>query len=78
MPFKSFEKLLSLICPQLEIHEEMAILRGGPIMPELALYAMLQHLAGGSYSDIHFFTGISTSAEVSIGVSLKELCAMVA
>jgi hypothetical protein len=31
-------------------------------MPELALYATLRYLAGGSYSDIHFFTGISTSS----------------
>jgi hypothetical protein len=62
MSLKSFNKLLSLIRPQLEVNEEMAILRGGPIMPELALYATLRYLAGGSYSDIHFFTGISTSS----------------
>jgi hypothetical protein len=37
----------------------MASLRGGTILPELCLYARLRYLAGGSYSDIQYFTGIS-------------------
>ena len=37
----------------------MGSLRGGAILPELCLYACLRYLAGGSYSDIKFFTGIS-------------------
>ena len=62
MPLASFEKLLSFIREDLEVNKDMAMLRGGPILPELALYATLRYLAGGSYSDIRFFTGISTSS----------------
>ena len=38
----------------------MGSLRGGAIIPELCLHACsLRYLAGGSYSDIKFFTGMS-------------------
>ena len=40
----------------------MASLRGSPITPEIKLYATLQCLAGGFYSDIRFLTGMSTSS----------------
>jgi hypothetical protein len=62
MSIESFNKLLSFIHPQLEVDEDMASLRGGVIMPEIALYCTLRYLAGGSYLDIRFFTGISTSS----------------
>ena len=40
----------------------MAGLRGGAIGPDISLYACLRYVAGGSYSDIRFFTGISTAS----------------
>jgi len=58
----SFKKLLSFIRDDLMVDQEMANIRGGAILPEIALYATLRYLAGGSYSDIRFFTGISTSS----------------
>ena len=58
----SFIKLTNLIRHALEVDEDMANLRGGPIIPEICLYCCLRYLAGGSYSDIRFFTGISTAS----------------
>ena len=58
MSLDSFTKLLSHIRPLLVVDAEMARRRGGQINPELCLYACLQFLAGGSYSDIQFFTGM--------------------
>ena len=56
----SFTKLLSRhIRPSLEVDAEMARKRGGKIHPELCLYACLRFLAGGSYSDLRFFTGMN-------------------
>jgi hypothetical protein len=37
----------------------MAGRRGGAILPEICLFVCLRFLAGGSYLDIKFFTGIS-------------------
>ena len=63
MDYTSFCKLLSLIDPhQKEVNNEMALLRGGEVIKELRLYATLRYLAGGSYSDICFFCGISKSS----------------
>lgn len=59
MSFESFEKLLSFIRDDLEVDKDMAALRGGAILPEICLYVTLRFLAGGSYSDIRFFTGIT-------------------
>jgi hypothetical protein len=51
MPLKSIDKLLSLIRPQLgEVDKEMVSLKGGPIMPELALFATLWYLAGDPFT----------------------------
>ena len=55
----SFNQLLSFLRDKLEVDNRMASLRGGTILPELCLYARLRYLAGGSYSDIQYFTGIS-------------------
>ena len=45
---------------RLEVDKQMGSLRGGAIIPELCLHACsLRYLAGGSYSDIKFFTGMS-------------------
>ncbi len=57
MSAPSFQKLIDFIGPSLEVDFEMARRRGGQIYPELCLYACLRFLAGGSYSDIRFFTG---------------------
>ena len=52
MSLTSFEKLLSLIRKSLKVDSAMAQLRGGLIIPEIALYCTLRYLAGGSYTDI--------------------------
>jgi hypothetical protein len=62
MSLDSFHKLLSYIKPILAIDERMAWLHGGPILPELHLYYMLRWLAGGSYSDIYMYVGVSKSS----------------
>lgn len=59
MSRKSFDLLLSYIQKDLEANEAMASLRGGVIIPEIRLYCTLRWLAGGSYSDIYLFMGIS-------------------
>jgi DDE superfamily endonuclease len=67
MSYDSFCTLLDQIRCQLNtIDEEMAALRGGPILHELYLYATIRYLAGASYSDICFFCGISKSTFYSI------------
>jgi hypothetical protein len=55
-------KLLGYIHDDLLVNSEMASLCGGAILPEIQLYCTLQHLAGGLYSDIQFFTGISAAS----------------
>jgi hypothetical protein len=58
----SFNKLLEFVRPRLAVDERMATLRGGAIIPELCLYCTIRWLAGGSYSDIFYFCGISKSS----------------
>jgi DDE superfamily endonuclease len=62
MSLASFNKILGYIRADLEVDNRMAALRGGAIMPEIALYLCLRLLAGGSYSDIFFFTGVSQAS----------------
>ena len=50
MSLTSFEKLLSFIRKSLEVDSAMVQLRGGVIIPEIALYYMLCYLAGGLYT----------------------------
>ncbi len=59
MAYDSFNKLLILIRSDLQVNNKMAGLRGGAILPEICLFVCLRFLAGGSYLDIKFFTGIS-------------------
>ena len=40
----------------------MAQLQGGEIIPEIFLYCTVCYLAGGSYTDIFFFVGISSAS----------------
>jgi hypothetical protein len=58
----SFHKFRWYIEPSLAIDEQMAWLCGGPILPELRLYCPLRCLAGGSYSDIYMYVGVSRSS----------------
>jgi hypothetical protein len=62
MSERSFNKLLGFIKDHTMVDTTMAGLRGGAIGPEISLYACLRYVAGGSYSDIRFFTGISTAS----------------
>jgi hypothetical protein len=64
MTLPSFTKLLGYIHDSLLVDSDMASLRGGAIAPEIQLYCTLRYMAGGSYSDVQFFTGISTSYRV--------------
>ena len=52
MSLTSFEKLLSFIRQSLEVDSAMAQLRGGVIIPEIALYCMLCYIAGHLYTNI--------------------------
>ena len=62
MSHDSLNKLLSAVQKDLEVDREMAKLRGGAILSEICLYVCLCYLAGGSYSDIKYFTGISSAS----------------
>jgi hypothetical protein len=62
----SFLRLLSFVRDKLEVNNRMGSLRGGAILPELCLYACLRYLAGGSYSDIKFSTGISVPSRYRV------------
>jgi hypothetical protein len=53
----------------------MASLCGSEIALEIQLYCTLQYIAGGSYSDIQFFMGISTAS--FYGVVWRTICAIV-
>jgi hypothetical protein len=59
MSHASFSKLLSYIRPELEVDLLQSSRRGQSIIPEIRLYCTLRWLAGGSYSDIYMFVGIS-------------------
>ena len=54
MSLTSFEKLLSFIRQSLKVDMAMVELRGGVIIPEIALYCTLRYIAGGLYTDIFF------------------------
>jgi hypothetical protein len=62
MEVGSFDKLLEIVREDLEVDQDMANLRGGPIIPELCLFCTIWWLAGGSYLDIVDITGISVSS----------------
>jgi hypothetical protein len=62
MTHLSFTKLLASLRLQLEVNQHRANQRGGAILPEICLYVCIRFLAGGSYSDIRFFTGLSVAS----------------
>jgi hypothetical protein len=57
-----FTKLLGFIRDSRLVDSDMASLCGGIIAPEIQLHCTLQYIAGGLYSDIKFFMGISTAS----------------
>ena len=57
MSLTSFDKLLTIIRQSLEVDTAMAELRGGVIIPEIALYCTLRYITGGSYTNIFFLSG---------------------
>ena len=59
MDYESFQKLLRFVRLRISVNYTMAEYRGGAIIPEIRLYSVLRWLAGGSYSDILYFCGIS-------------------
>jgi hypothetical protein len=58
----SFTKLLGYIRDSRLVDSDMASLCGGITVPEIQLYCTLWYIAGVSYSNIKFFTGISTAS----------------
>jgi hypothetical protein len=62
MMLTSFTKLLGYIHDTLLVDSDMASLCGGEIVLEIKLYCTLWYIAGRSYSNIQFFTGISTAS----------------
>ena len=62
MSMSSFDQLLSYIRKTLEVDSDMAQLQGGVIIPEILVYCMLRYFAGGSYTNIFFFVGISKAS----------------
>jgi hypothetical protein len=71
-----FEKLLGFIKPSLTVDEQMASIQGGQIIPELCLYCTICWLAGGSYSDIFYFCGISKTSFYCIIWKMMKAIAM--
>ena len=62
MEYESFQKLVSYLRPRLLVNNMMGQIRGGAIIPEVRLYSVLRWLAGGSYTDILYFCGISKAS----------------
>jgi len=62
MKLESFNKLVSLLQEQLNVNGKEQKKRGGEIIPELQLYCTIRWLAGGIYSDIFYFCGISKTS----------------
>ena len=62
MSLASFNKLLTYIFFDLVVDESQANRRGGAVIPEVCLYCAIRYLAGGTYTDVFFFCGISKSA----------------
>jgi hypothetical protein len=62
MKKSSFDKLLEYIRFDLEVDPKMAQLRGGAIIPEVALNCTLRYITRGSYSDIYFVASISSAS----------------
>jgi hypothetical protein len=61
MSYPSFQKLLNIIRPCLEIDEKKSIASTGqgPITPEIQLHIALRYIAGGSYDEIRLGTQMS-------------------
>ena len=65
MSILSSNMLLSFMVDDFDcalVDEKITSHRVPPITPKIKLYPTLQYLTGGSYSPIHFLTGMSTSS----------------
>jgi len=63
MTFDSFNYLLQLLSPRLNVNERFARMSSGaPFLPEYMLSCIIRFLAGGSYHDIRQTGSISKSS----------------
>jgi DDE superfamily endonuclease len=75
MTKESFMRLLEYIKDDLLVDESQASRRGGVILPEICLYCTIRYLAGGIYSDICLFAGISQPSFYRVvWKTMKALC----
>lgn len=61
MTRQSFVKLVDILRASLQVDMRMGELRGGGVQPEVAVYATIRYLSGGSSSDIMDNMGIARS-----------------
>jgi hypothetical protein len=60
MSLDSFNKLLNLLCPTMQLNDKYAAMTGmEPICCEIMLHCTIRFLLGGSYHDIHATVSIS-------------------
>jgi hypothetical protein len=60
MAIESFEKLLEMLRPELQLKDKYAVMSGmEPISCEIMLHCTIRYLAGGSFHDIHATVFIS-------------------
>jgi DDE superfamily endonuclease len=57
----SFLTLVELLRPDLSVDQDMALLRGGWVRPEMCIYMTLRYLAGGTGGDVKSLISISMS-----------------
>jgi hypothetical protein len=69
----SFKKLLSCVCEDLLVNEQMALLRSGSIISEICLHCTLRWLAGGS----HLASGSHLDITDVAGISKPSFCRVV-
>jgi DDE superfamily endonuclease len=61
MKRESFLTLVELLRDDLTVDQDMALLRGGHVRPEMCLYMTLRYLAGGTGGDVKSLISISMS-----------------
>ena len=63
MSLESFNKLLDVLSPRLQLKDKYAVVNGSePISCEIMLHCAIRFLAGGSYHDIHATVNISKAS----------------
>jgi hypothetical protein len=64
MSYRSFQKLLTMLKPYLQVNEKQGSCRNpglGYVSPELGLHCLLRYLAGRSHHDIRLLAGVAKS-----------------